>query len=57
MRLRVEYHYDAESRNWSYTVPTLGIVGGAETRQQAANDVREAIMFTLECDDALEPPR
>ena len=30
MRLRVEYAYDAESHNWSFRVPSLGIVGGAD---------------------------
>jgi hypothetical protein len=35
MRLRVEYAYDSESRNWSFRVPSLGIVGGADTRDDA----------------------
>jgi predicted RNase H-like HicB family nuclease len=51
MRLRVEYAYDSESNNWSFRVPTLGIVGGAETRDEAERKVVEAVAFTLEGDD------
>ena len=51
MRLRVEYAYDAESRNWSFRVPSLGIVGGADTRDDAERKVVEAVAFTLEGDD------
>ncbi len=47
-RLRVEYAYDPESRNWSFRVPSLGIVGGAETREGAERQVVEAVAFTLE---------
>ncbi len=49
MRLRVEYAYDAESHNWSF--PSLGIVGGADTRDEAERKVVEAVGFTLEGDD------
>ena len=35
MKLRVEYAYDPESHNWSFRVPSLGIVGGAESREDA----------------------
>ncbi len=51
MRLRVEYAYDPESRNWSFRVPSLGIVGGAETRNEAEKRVVEAVAFTLEGED------
>jgi hypothetical protein len=51
MRLRVEYAYDAESHNWSFRVPSLGIVGGADTRDEAERKVVEAVAFTLEGDD------
>jgi hypothetical protein len=51
MRLRVEYAYDSESRNWSFRVPSLGIVGGADTRDEAERKVVEAVAFTLEGDD------
>jgi hypothetical protein len=51
MRLGVEYAYDSESRNWSFRVPSLGIVGGADTRDQAERQVVEAVAFTLQGDD------
>jgi hypothetical protein len=51
MRLRVEYAYDSESHNWSFRVPSLGIVGGADTRDDAERKVVEAVAFTLESDD------
>jgi len=40
-----------ESRNWSFRVPRLGIVGGADTRDDAERKVVEAVAFTLEGDD------
>jgi len=48
MKLRVEYVYDPESRNWSFRVPSLGIVGGADTREEAEKRVVDAVAFTLE---------
>jgi hypothetical protein len=51
MRLRVEYAYDSESHNWSFRVPTLGIVGGADARDEAERKVVEAVAFALEGDD------
>jgi predicted RNase H-like HicB family nuclease len=48
MRLRVEYAYDPESRNWSFRVPSLGIVGGAESREEAERRAVDAVAFTLE---------
>ena len=50
-RLRVEYAYDPESRNWSFRVPTLAIVGGAKTREEAQKRVVDAVAFTLEAED------
>ena len=54
MELRVEYLYDPESRNWSFVVPALHIIGGADTREDAERQVIEAIEFTL-WSDAQEP--
>jgi hypothetical protein len=54
MKLRVEYFYDPESRNWTFVVPTLHIIGGAETREEAERQLIEAIDFTL-WSDAQEP--
>jgi hypothetical protein len=51
LRLRVEYPYDPESRNWSFRVPSLGIVGGAESREEAEKRVVDAVAFTLEGED------
>jgi hypothetical protein len=53
MNLRVHYFYDPESQHWGYRVPSLHIVGGGhDTREQAEEDARQAILFTLEVDDA-----
>ena len=48
MKVRVEYTYDPESDNWCFQVPSLGIIGGADTREQAEEQAIEAIGFTLE---------
>jgi len=40
-----------ESRNWSFRVPRLGIVGGAAARGDVERKVVEAVAFTLEGDD------
>ncbi len=48
MNLRVEYIYDPESCNWSFCVPRLGIVGAADTRDEAEQAVIEAVSFALE---------
>jgi hypothetical protein len=48
MQLRVEYIYDPESRNWCLRVPSLGIIGGADTREEAGRAVLDAVAFTLE---------
>lgn len=48
MQLRVEYLYDSESRNWCFRVPSLGIIGGAETREEAERGAIDAIAYALE---------
>ena len=48
MRLRVEYVYDPESRNWGFSVPALSIVGGGNTREEAERHALEAIEFAVE---------
>jgi predicted RNase H-like HicB family nuclease len=50
-KLRVEYFYDRESRNWSFVVPALHIIGGADTRAEAEQRAIESIEFTLWSDD------
>ncbi|HWE63184.1 MAG TPA: CbiX/SirB N-terminal domain-containing protein [Chloroflexota bacterium] len=47
-QIRVEYFYDPESNNWGFEVPSLGIIGGAETRETAEQQAVEAIAFALE---------
>jgi predicted RNase H-like HicB family nuclease len=54
LQLRVEYAYDQESQNWSFRVPSLGIVGGAETRKEAEDAAIEAIGYALEDDQEIE---
>ncbi len=46
--IRVEYTYDPESRDWCFEVPTLGIIGGADTRDEAKSAAIAAIRFTLD---------
>jgi len=46
--IRVEYTYDPEGRDWCFEVPTLGIIGGADTRDEAKDAARAAIRFTLD---------
>ena len=43
----VRYAYDDESKNWSFRVPELNIVGGGDTREEAEKMARQAIDFTL----------
>ncbi len=60
MDLRVEYDDDEESGNWGFRVPALTIVGGGDnTRVEAEEHAREAILFTLADDtrDRDEPDR
>jgi len=56
MQLRVEYSYDPESRNWAFRVPALGIVGGAETRQEAEQAVLDALAYALEDEIEITEP-
>ena len=55
MGLRVEYFYDDESHNWGSVVPSLYIVGSGETREEAEQEARDAILFTLEGEDEPVP--
>ncbi len=48
MQLRVEYLYDPESRNWCFRVPSLGIIGGADTREEAEQQAIAAVAYALE---------
>lgn len=48
MRVLVAYTYDPESRNWCFRVPSLGIIGGADTREAAEQGAIDAIAYTLE---------
>lgn len=50
MQLRVEYVYDPEVKSWGFAVPALHIVGSADTRDAAREEVIAAIAFAL--DDA-----
>jgi hypothetical protein len=52
MQLRVEYVYNPESRNWCFRVPSLGVIGGADTREEAERAALDAIAYALESDDA-----
>jgi hypothetical protein len=54
MNLRVEYFYDPESHNWCFAVPSLNIIGGADTRDDAERCAIEAIQYAL-WSDAQEP--
>lgn len=56
MNLRVEYTYDPESRNWCFEVPSLGIIGGAATREDAEKRAIAAINFTLESENERPAP-
>ena len=56
VKLRIEYRYDPESRNWCFVVPSLGIIGGGKTRQAAEELALDAIAFTLESENEAEPP-
>jgi hypothetical protein len=54
MDLRIEYFFDDESRNWCFVVPSLNIIGGADSREDAERHAIEAIEYTL-WSDAQEP--
>ena len=55
VRIDVEYYYDPESKNWGFVVPSLHIIGGAETREEAEQRAVDAIAFSLEGDDPFTP--
>jgi hypothetical protein len=56
MRLRIEVVRDPESENWSFRVPSLGIIGGANSREAAEREALDAVAFTLEAEEeAMEP--
>lgn len=44
----VEYTCDPNSRDCTFVVPRLHIIGGAETREQAVRSAVDAIVYTLE---------
>jgi hypothetical protein len=54
MHLRVECIHDPGSRNWCFRVPSLGILGGADTRDEAERAVLDAIAYALE-DSLIRP--
>jgi hypothetical protein len=55
LKLRIEYFYDPESKNWSYRVPALQLVGGAcETREELERHALDAIRYALSDEGAAE---
>lgn len=55
-QISIQYIYDPESRNWCFRIPSLGIVGGAKTREEAEQQAIEAIAFTLDCEQEAAAP-
>ncbi len=55
VRIDVEYYFDSESNNWGFVVPSLHIIGGADTRDEAEQRAVDAIAFALEGDAPLAP--
>jgi predicted RNase H-like HicB family nuclease len=53
-RIRVDYLWDDEAGSWGFVVPTLHIVGGGSTRDDARRRAREAIAFALEAGEGDE---
>ena len=56
MNVRVEYINDSESNNWCFRVPSLGIIGGADTREEAEQGAIDAIAYALESDSESAAP-
>jgi len=56
MGLRVDYTCDPESPSWCFEVPTLGVMGAADTREGVTTAARDAIRFTLD-DEAMGKSR
>jgi hypothetical protein len=54
--VRVEYFYDLESRNWGFEVPSLHIIGGADTREEAEKQAIAAIAYALDCAHVRDTP-
>lgn len=54
--LRVKYTYDPESHGWCFEVPTLGIIGDADTHREAEDAAVAAIRFTLDDGASDSPP-
>lgn len=44
----VRFSFDDESKNWSFRIPSLNIVGGGDTRHDAERMAEQAIQFALE---------
>jgi hypothetical protein len=55
-RMRVEYFYDPQSKNWGFVVPSLHIVGGSDTREEAEQEALDAVVFALEYYGERETP-
>jgi hypothetical protein len=52
MDLRVDYYFDDEAQHWGFRVPSLRIIGGGhDTRDEAEEAARQAILFTLQADE------
>lgn len=48
MRLRVEFFFDPEAKNWNFRVPALGIIGGGcAHRDEAGQHALDAIRYAL----------
>lgn len=54
---KIHYTFDPESKGWSFRVPSLGIVGGAETRQEAERLAAEAVEFANRNDEPAKGAR
>lgn len=51
MVVKVSYYFNSDVQHWGFSVTRLGIIGGgAATREEAEEQAREAILFTLEED-------
>jgi len=51
VNLQIVYVYDEETGGRGFRIPSLGIVGGAETREEAEEQARAAVLFTREGSD------
>jgi hypothetical protein len=55
IQLVVELVFDDESKNWCFRVPSLHIVGGAESKDAALEQAVEAVLFALETEEPTPP--